>query len=194
MDKREIREFFDRCAPDWDAGMIRNDEKISFILNHAGVSEGKDILDVACGTGVLIPDYLERRVKSVTAIDLSPEMVRLAKEKFSQDNVSILCGDADELQSEKFFDCIMIYNAFPHFSDPEGLICRLSSLLNPGGTLTVAHGMSRAMIDRHHSCYAHSVSMGLMHEDALAAIFSKYLTVTVKIANDQIYQVTGTKK
>lgn len=33
------------------------------------------LLDVACGTGVLFPDYLARGA-SVTGIDISPEMAR----------------------------------------------------------------------------------------------------------------------
>lgn len=191
MDKGTIREYFDRCAPAWDAGMQRCEEKISFILDQAGVREGADVLDVACGTGVLIPDYLKRKVRSVTAIDLSPEMVRLAREKFPREDVNILCGDVEDMAEERAFDCIVVYNAFPHFPDPERLIRKLSAMLRPSGTLTVAHGMSRAMVDLHHSGSAHSVSIGLMHEDRLADLFAKTLTVTVKISNDEMYQVTG---
>jgi demethylmenaquinone methyltransferase/2-methoxy-6-polyprenyl-1,4-benzoquinol methylase len=88
----------------------------------------------------------------------------------------------------------VVYNAFPHFPDPEGLIATLSGLLAPGGTLTVAHGMSRAHIDSHHQGSASKVSIGLMHEDALAEIFARHLTVTTKISNDHMYQVAGKKE
>ena len=87
----------------------------------------------------------------------------------------------------------MVYNAFPHFPEPEALIATLSNLLKPGGTLTVAHGMSRAAIDRHHEGSASKVSIGLMHEDALETLFAEHLTVTVKISNERMYQVTGRK-
>ena len=92
---------------------------------------------------------------------------------------------------DRKFDCILGYNAFPHFPDPEKLIATLAGLLKPGGTLTVAHGMSRAAIDRHHEGSASKVSVGLMHEDALAAIFEKHLRVTVKLSDEKMYQVTG---
>jgi hypothetical protein len=59
--------------------------------------------------------------------------------------------------------------------------------------LTVAHGMSRASIDQHHQSTASSVSIGLMHEDQLETLFGQYLTVTVKISNERMYQVAGTK-
>ncbi len=191
MDKQDVIEFFDRLAPQWDADMIRSDEIISTILDHAQVRQGVDVLDVACGTGVLFPDYLARNVASVTAIDISPEMVKIAAAKYPDAPITVLCGDVEQRKFEKKFDCVMVYNAFPHFPDPENLIKVLSSLVKPGGTLTVAHGMSRAAIDHHHEGKASKVSNGLMHEDDLAAIFDKYLTVTTKISTERMYQVTG---
>ena len=189
MNKTDVIAFFDRLAPGWDADMIRSDAIIGKILDNAGVTAGKDVLDVACGTGVLFPDYLARNVNSLTAIDISPEMVKIAREKFPE--VTVLCGDVESAEFDRKFDCIVIYNAFPHFPNPENLIRVLSTYLKPGGTLTVAHGMSRAAIDRHHEGSASKVSVGLMHEDALSAIFENYLTVTTKISSDTMYQVTG---
>lgn len=191
MTQKDIIDFFNRCAPSWDAEMVRDDEIINTILDNAKVEEGKEILDVACGTGVLIPDYLKRNVKSVTAIDISPEMARIAKKKFTEDNVTVICGDVETTEFGQKFDCIMVYNAFPHFPEPENLIRVLAALLKDDGTLTVAHGMSRAQIDRHHSGSASKVSNGLMHEDELAKIFESYLQVEVKISDDKMYQVTG---
>lgn len=194
MDKQSVIDFFDRLAPMWDADMIRDDGIIGAILDGAEVTEGKDILDVATGTGVLIPDYLARRVASVTAIDISPEMVRIARSKFPQKEVTILCGDVETLETERKFDCIVVYNAFPHFPNPENLIRVLAGMLKPGGTLTVAHGMSRDRIDRHHSGTASSVSLGLMHENELCRLFAPYLDVTVCISDERMYQVTGRRK
>lgn len=193
MRKEDIIQFFDRLAPQWDADMIRSDEIISKIMDGAEIQPGVDVLDVACGTGVLFPDYLARQVHSVTAVDISPEMVKIAAAKFPGKNITVLCADVEELSADRQFDCIMVYNAFPHFPDPQRLIATLSAHLKPGGTLTVAHGMSRAAIDRHHEGAASKVSRGLMHEDALAEIFAKHLTVTVKISDDRMYQVTGKK-
>lgn len=191
MNKQDVISFFDRLAPQWDADMIRHDDIISAILDNAGIREGKSVLDVACGTGVLFPDYLARNVKSVTAIDISPEMVRIAREKFTQ--AKVICGDVETVEFGEKFDCIVVYNAFPHFPEPERLIATLAGLLRPGGTLTVAHGMSRAAIDHHHEGAASKVSIGLIHEDDLAGIFAKYLRVTTKISNDRMYQVVGEK-
>ena len=55
MEKKDIIAFFDQCAPTWDAGMIKNDRIIETILDHTGICAGMDVLDVACGTGVMFP-------------------------------------------------------------------------------------------------------------------------------------------
>ena len=194
MDKRSIIEFFDRLAPQWDAGTVKDEEIIGLILDNAGVTAGRHVLDVACGTGVLIPYYLARDAASVTGVDISPNMAAEAEKKFPQEQVRIVCGDAEEISFGRCFDCIVVYNAFPHFPEPERLTARLSSLLAPGGTLTVAHGMSREKIDAHHRGAADHVSRGLMSADELAAVFGKYLTVTAVISDDRMYQVAGKKE
>ena len=191
IETEEVIRFFDRLAPGWDEEMIRSDEIISTILDNACVSAGKDILDVATGTGVLIGDYLSRGVASVTGIDISPKMAAIAERKFPQENVTILCGDVEEADFGRLFDCVVVYNAFPHFPDPGRLIARLASLLKSGGTLTVAHGMSREKIDAHHHGPASHVSNGLMPAEDLAAIFGTVLTVSTVISDERMYQVVG---
>lgn len=192
--KDEIRDFFDRCAPTWDAEMIRSDEKIRTILDNAEVGAHCRVLDVACGTGVLIPDYLSRGVASVTGIDLSGEMIKIAQSKFAGENVRFICGDVETAELDSGYDAIVIYNAFPHFPDPQRLISRLSALLADGGRLTVAHGAGRETIDAHHHGAASHVSNGLMPASELAELFERELDVTVELSTDEIYQVVGKKR
>lgn len=189
--KSDVIEFFDKCAANWDEGMIRDDKVINNILDNAKVAQKCRVLDVACGTGVLIPDYISRNVEMVTAIDISPEMIKIAKSKFHQSNVRFICGDVMVSDIGKDYDSIIIYNAFPHFSQPEKLIEVLSGKLKPGGRLTVAHGMSREKIDAHHKGEASKVSNGLMEAEKLADIFDRYINVVKIISNDNMYQVVG---
>lgn len=194
MKKKDVINFFNNCAPHWDDNMVRNDRIIGIILDNAMVEQGKKILDVACGTGVLFSDYLKRDVESIVGVDISPKMTEIAQQKFTQSNITIICGDIEEFEFDKVFDCAVVYNAFPHFPEPEALIKKLSAMVKIGGTVTVAHGMSRKALDRHHCDVADSVSNHLMSEDELADIFSRYLKVTVKISDDDMYQVTGVKE
>lgn len=191
IDKDEVIAFFDSWAPEWDAGMVCDDEVIDIILDNAGVHSGSRVLDVACGTGVLVPYYLRRNVSSVTGVDISPGMIAVAESKFSQTEVRFLCADAETGSFGTGFDSIVIYNAFPHFADSRKLIGNLVSMLSPGGILTVAHGMSRDRVNSHHSGSASRVSNGLPEAEDLAALFSGHLEVTAVISDDRMYQVCG---
>ena len=195
MDKKDIIDFFDRCAPTWDAEMIKSDAIIGKILDNAEVGADMDILDVACGTGVMFDYYLGRGVTSVTGIDISPEMAKIAAEKYAAaPKVQVVCGDVEEYAFDRKFDRIVVYNAFPHFPYPKRLIKTLAGLLKEDGRLTVAHGQSREAIDGHHSGAASKVSNGLMAAESLKRIFDAHFDVEVVISNRHMYQVSGVKR
>jgi len=195
LEKKDIIAFFDSCAPTWDADMIKNDKIIETILDNAEVSENMDILDVACGTGVMFPYYLNRNVASVTGIDIAPEMAKIAGEKYREEpRVQVICGDVEETVFDRQFDVIVVYNAFPHFPDPRRLLKTLAGLLKEGGRLTIAHGASREAIDNHHKGSASKVSNGLMTADSLKKLFDPHLQVEIVISNDRMYQVSGVKR
>ena len=195
MEKTDIIAFFDRCAPTWDAEQIDRSAAIEKILDNAQITAGLDILDVACGTGILFPCYLDRAVKSVTGIDISPEMAKRAAEKFAAEpGIHVLCGDVEETDFDRQFDRVVVYNAFPHFPDPARLIARLAALTRDGGRLTVAHGMSREEINARHAGAAQHVSHGLLSAETLRSLFLPYFDVDTVISDEEMYQVSGVKK
>ena len=195
MHKQDVIDFFDSCASTWDAQMLKSDAIIGKILDNAEVGAGMDILDVACGTGVMFDYYLSRDVSSVTGIDISSKMAKIAADKYDCDpRVQVICADVEEYVFDRKFDRIVVYNAFPHFPYPKRLIKILSGLLKEGGRLTVAHGMSREAIDNHHSGCASKVSNGLMSAESLKRIFDAYFEVEVVISNGYMYQVSGVKR
>ncbi len=195
MEKKDIIEFFDRCAPFWDADMIKSDRIIGKILDNAEVGPGMDVLDVACGTGVMFDYYLERNVASIIGIDIAPKMAEIAAQKYGDNpKVEVICGDVEEYAFNRKFDRIVVYNAFPHFPYPKRLIKVLAGLLKEEGRLTVAHGMSREAIDNHHSGAASKVSNGLMSAESLKRIFDSHFKVEVTVSNDYMYQVSGVKR
>ena len=195
MNKQDVIEFFDRMAPSWDADMIKNDTIIGKILDNAEVEAGQDILDVACGTGVMFPYYLDRGAASVTGIDISPEMAKIAEGKYADDpRVRVICGDVEKVTFDKKFDRIVVYNAFPHFPKPKRLIKILSGMLKEDGRLTIAHGASREAIDGHHQGAASKVSNGLMSADSLKKLFDPHFEVEIMVSNRSMYQVSGVKR
>lgn len=149
---QEIIQFFDRHAPQWDS--YSKPEEIPIlreILARSPWQKNETILDVASGTGVLIPYYRERgfSASQITAIDISPKMVEIFSRKFP--DIPVVLGD---FMKEPFplasFTTIMIFNSFPHFRNAELLFMKASSLLKQGGQLIIAHSMTREALDEHH--------------------------------------------
>ncbi len=191
MDKEKIIDFFDSLASSWDEHQERREDVIKTILDIAEVRAGCNVLDVACGTGILIGDYLDRKAASVTGIDISPNMIECARSKFP--TVDFICDDAQCCSLDKSFDSIMIYNAFPHFSCPDKLFMNLTSHLKEGGRLTVAHGISEEELRKCHSGSAKEISTDLPCKEDMAALMAAYLKVDVMISDSEKYIVSGRK-
>ena len=190
--QKDVRGFFDSLASGWDAGRNADADKIRDILRLAGIRPGVHVLDVACGTGVLFPFYLELGAAGVTGIDLSPEMIRVAQSKVNDERISLVCGDVEEFDGCGF-DCIVVLNALPHFPDPARLIRTLSAKLTPGGRLTVAHDRCRASINGWHEQTASSVSMGLCPAETTAEQMRETLDVDIVLDVSDRYVVSGVK-
>ena len=98
MDKKKVIQFFDQCASWWDDDMIRNEDIICKILDNCEINQNSKVLDVACGTGVLFEDYLKRKVSSLTGIDISSEMVKIAK--WIRDVINDFEGNKERVSKE----------------------------------------------------------------------------------------------
>lgn len=191
MNREEIATFFDKHAKNWDDETICDYRKIETIFNFANIKENIDVLDVGCGTGVLFDYYLKKKVRSIKAIDISEEMIKVAKSKYFNSNINLECVDAYKFNAGKY-DAIMMYDCFPHFDDQEQIIKHLSTLLKEEGFLTVAHSMSIKRLKKHHE-NIENISLDPIHEDELEKIMNKYGTVTTKISNEDMFVVTMKK-
>ena len=148
---RETRAFFDRHSAGWDGyEKPETTPVIEAVLDRIGVSPADSVLDVGCGTGILVPHFEKRGVLDFRGIDLSPEMVREYLKKFPGRKVT--AGDYEEsgLFAPESFTKIIIFNAFPHFGRRELVFKNSYNYLKPGGGLYILHSMSRADLDRHH--------------------------------------------
>lgn len=192
INKKDVVDFFDELAPSWDQDLVVDEPKINAILDAAGIKPGVRVLDVACGTGVLFPFYAQRQAKEVLAVDIAPEMVKIAAGKASSP-VRVVCGDIEALPGTGDFDCCVVYNAFPHFPDPAGLVQHLATWLKPDGRLTVAHSMGLEQLNRHHSGRAAKVSMGMLSAEDLAEIFRHWFEVDTVVSDEGEYIVSGRK-
>jgi demethylmenaquinone methyltransferase/2-methoxy-6-polyprenyl-1,4-benzoquinol methylase len=122
-------------------------------------------------------------------------MIEIALCKFrGHRNIRFICADAECFDFGEMFDCAVIYNAFPHFVNRTNLFENILKHLNENGRITVAHGMSREALIKHHSGRAEKVSSMLPEADELAKIMESYFEVDTKISTDEIYIVSGKKR
>ena len=131
-----VRSDFDRIATLIAREPERPDRYEPFLLAHLPAS-GACVLEVGCGAGRLARAVAARGA-AVTAIDLSPEMIRLARERTPREIViDYLCGDFSEhpwpLRS---YDAVVSV-ATLHHVPAEPALRRMKSLVKPGGVLVV---------------------------------------------------------
>jgi ubiquinone/menaquinone biosynthesis C-methylase UbiE len=108
----------------------------------AELVHGTDVLDVGCGTGNMTV-RLARRGLRVVGVDLSPEMLAVARKKLPTGSVRWLQTGAAELTDhfpERSFDTIVSILLFSEQSDAEQrlVLRQCHSLLRPDGRLIVA--------------------------------------------------------
>ena len=191
MKKLDIVKFFDSKAETWD-NMLHDSGLVNRILDNALPEKPRRILDVACGTGILFPFFFERGITDITAIDISPGMIAVAKRKFKDKNsIKFICSDASTYSFDGLFDSIIIYNAFPHFTDPDVILSNLVPHLAKGGILSIAHSAGREELNTFHKEHASPISFPLPPADEVASLMSKYLQVGLVISEEHLYQVTG---
>jgi ubiquinone/menaquinone biosynthesis C-methylase UbiE len=108
-------------------------QAIPQMLDSAGVAEGKDVLDVACGPGYVSGAAAARGAKTV-GVDLSENMTELAAKNYP--NLPFEIGDAEALRfQEQSFDVVLINFGILHFPDADKALSEAYRVLRLGGRL-----------------------------------------------------------
>ena len=96
------------------------------------------VLDVGCGGG-LLSEALAKEGAKVTALDLAPELIKVAKLHRLESGVAVdyRLQSVEALAAEQpgSFDAITCMEMLEHVPDPSAIIAACASLLKPGGQL-----------------------------------------------------------
>jgi ubiquinone/menaquinone biosynthesis C-methylase UbiE len=156
-----IQQDFDRIALVSDDGATHNDHYHDFLLHHLR-SRSQHTLEIGCGTGTFSRRLAERS-DHVSAIDLSPEMIRIARERSTEfPNIDFQLADILEFPlADESFDCIASIATLHHLPYREMLL-KLKAALKPGGVLLILDLFEPAgLTDRLLDLVAFPVSVGL---------------------------------
>lgn len=139
--------FYESRAVHYDGTW--HDDFTSRFIKHVDIAPGQEVLDLACGTGLLT--LLESDAVgpsgTVIGVDITLSMLDVArfKQRKASDrysNVTFLEGDVlhlDELEilKGKTFDVITLASALVLFPDPKAAIEHWSQFLKPGGMIAM---------------------------------------------------------
>ncbi len=101
-----------------------------------GGIQGRRVLDVGCGGGLLSEEFAKRGAV-VTGIDLSAPSIEVAREHAEKNGLSIdyRLSRVEELGEEfkAHFDCVLCSEVIEHVEDPREFLKNCSRVLKDGG-------------------------------------------------------------
>ena len=164
-----IQSDFDRIALVSPDGSLHNDHYHNFLLRHLPANCER-ALEIGCGKGEF-SRRLAARSEHVTALDLSPEMIRLARAaSASFSNLDFELADVMQRElSPESFDCIASIATLHHLPLRE-IFLKMKAALKPGGVLLVLDLFEpRGVLDTllNPPAIALSVALRLLHHGRL---------------------------
>jgi ubiquinone/menaquinone biosynthesis C-methylase UbiE len=129
----------ERFDPQEGAGRLIDSEHRARYHWASRTVAGKDVLDAACGVGYGVEILAAAGAKSVSGIDLDPEAVATAKERFGEHAAALVEGDLRELPFEDdSFDVVTSFETIEHMEEGERALAEMRRVLRPGGLLIVS--------------------------------------------------------
>jgi demethylmenaquinone methyltransferase/2-methoxy-6-polyprenyl-1,4-benzoquinol methylase len=188
----KIANFFDSLAPSWDKDSASTHEGLKALLKRFSIKEGDYCLDIACGTGVITHELYTLSKHQVRAIDISKEMVKIAQSKIPSMEAKITCDDFYSFK-ENGFDVAIIFNAYPHFLDPDALVKKLAEVLKPNGRFIILHDLGLNNLAKCHKHLGDDLSRTLKPAKEEAMYFSSSFKVDYAYDDEHCYYISGIK-
>jgi len=130
--------FWDKTAEKYAQDAIADMDGYTYTLKRTQsyLSKSDTVLEMGCGTGSTAL-LLAEHVGHITGSDISPNMIRIAKDKVEAGratNVDFVVGDVfDPANDVGPFDAVLAHNLLHLVEDLPASLTRIHGLLKPGG-------------------------------------------------------------
>lgn len=131
---------YDRVAPLWEAERDQSLFERGHLERMLAAAPGRRVLDLGCGSGRPLADWLARQGCAVTGVDGAPAMVALFSRNLP--GCTAVLGDMRALSLGHRFDAILAWNSFFHL-DAEGqraAVAGFAAHAAPGAALLFTSG------------------------------------------------------
>ena len=142
--QRDQLAYYDNQVADYekDNGLIKRgltrayERKAKIILKELADIKPKRILEIGTGSGLMTFFIAKHYKEEIVGLDLSKEMLDLAKSRIADSNVSFVVGDGTKPDfPESSFDAVIGVDIIHHLDDPRAAMKEWKKLVRPGGKM-----------------------------------------------------------
>lgn len=137
--KEMLKEFYNTSAG-YSSMLAEQDTKpFRFLTEMAQkwIPQGAHILDLGCGQG-LSSYLLWQSGYKVTGIDLSEQLISIARARYARENIRFFVGDAEELKfADEEFDAVVSWALVEHLVHVEKAFSEMQRLVKKGGVVII---------------------------------------------------------
>ena len=138
--KEQSRITFDLQAEKYDTTFYSQHAKklYPYMLNEIIQSYGNTVLDLGCGTGMLMEQVIsEDRMRQVIGLDISKSMIDIAKQRIGNKGYLVV-GDSEKLPFDDLsFDIVYCNDSFHHYPNPRKVIEEVKRVLKYEGIFII---------------------------------------------------------
>lgn len=192
------RHFFDQVACEWD--QINDSckyDKIRDIFESRILPLQGPVLDVGCGTGILLPLLSAMSGSYVHELDISRQMLNIARNKFlTMNHHSYLQSDAHFLPyQDNRFGTVLCFCVYPHFYDRDLATKEFLRVLQKHGRIIVLHLMDHLELNHMHASKNEVVSQDILPPADRLAEMMRHQGFRIEHCEERsgLYLVTGRK-